>query len=323
MRRREFIAISLGAAARPFVAEAQTTNRIKRVGVVMVGGPHRAGLLGLRDGLKAAGFDEATIVLAVRDVRGDLSAISGLAKELEREGTDVLVVFGTSTALATQRSTEHVPIVFAVGGDPVAFGLVESIAKPGGRLTGLHTIISDLTAKRLELLRQIVPALRRIVTFYNPENPGAMVAALVAMRAAAQDLGIEVLTKEAASPQALREVVTGLRAGDAEALFLISDATVLSEDKLIIEHATALKMPVMAYELGSVSEGALAGYGLHYREFGRVAAEYVTRILAGTSPRDLPVQTVRPVLAINLKTAKALGLTIPPTLLARADEVIE
>ena len=167
MRRREFIAISLGAAARASVAEAQTTNRIKRVGVVMVGGPHRAGVLGLRDGLKAAGFDEAAIVLAVRDVRGDLSAISGLAKELEREDTDVLVVFGTSTALATQRSTERVPIVFAVGGDPVAFGLVESIAKPGGRLTGLHTIISDLTAKRLELLRQIVPTLRRIVTFYN------------------------------------------------------------------------------------------------------------------------------------------------------------
>jgi putative tryptophan/tyrosine transport system substrate-binding protein len=150
-----------------------------------------------------------------------------------------------------------------------------------------------------------------------------VVAALAATRAAAQDLGIEVLTKEAASPQALREVVTGLRAGDAEALFLISDATVLSEDKLIIEHATKLKTPVMAYELGSVSEGALAGYGLHYREFGRLAAEYVTRILAGTSPRDLPVQTVRPLLAINLKTARTLGLAIPPTLLARADEVIE
>ena len=133
----------------------------------------------------------------------------------------------------------------------------------------------------------------------------------------------EVLTKEAASPQALREVVTGLRAGHAEAIFLISDATVLSEDKLIIEHATALKMPVMAYELGSVSEGALAGYGLHYREFGRRAAEYVTRILAGTSPRDLPGPDRTPPAGDQPQDGKNARPRNPATLLARADEVIE
>ena len=227
-----------------------------------------------------------------------------------------------AAAIAAKQSTTAVPIVFAVGGDPVAMGLVESIPKPGGRLTGIHSIIVELTAKRLELLRQVVPTLRRVAVFYHPDNPVAR-ASLASTQAAARDLGIEVTAREAASPTTLRDAVGKLRAGDADAIFFIADATVLSEDKLILERASALGIPVMAYELDLVAEGALAGYGVHYREFGRLAAEYSARILAGANPRDLPVQSLRPMLGINLRTARALGLEIPATLLARADEVIE
>jgi len=283
------------------------------------GGPHFAGLAGLREGLQAAGLQEgSSLVLEVRGGTGEYRDVETGATELERQGVNVLVAFSTSAALAAQRATADVPIVFAAGSDPVAFRLVESIARPGGRLTGVHTVIADSTAKRFELLREIVPNLRRVVSFYNPTSASPSGAAKTA-RETAKAFGVEFVEKHVHSPEELRASLAGLEPSEADAIFFVNDAMVLS----VVQTAIARRMVTMAYELDLVANGALAGYGLNYREFGRLAARYVIRILEGASPRDLPVEAVRPALAINLKTARTLGLTIPLTVQAQADEVIE
>jgi putative tryptophan/tyrosine transport system substrate-binding protein len=324
MRRREFITLlALSASAGPLASRAQTG--IKRVGVVYQGGPFEVSIEGLREGLKRIGLEEGRdIALLLRNVRGDAAAAEAAARALERDDkVDVIVAISTTAARAAKRATAEVPIVFATGEDPVAAGIVDSIATPSGRLTGFHFFASDLTAKRLELLREIVPNLRRVVTFYNPGNRTA-VSALEEARQAASKLGISVAAQRVTSSQEIRDRLHTLAGADAEAYFFISDALVVSHTALIVETANALHLPTMASELGVVRSGALAGYGPDYREVGRRPARYVARILAGSPPRDLPVEAVnQPGLAINLKTAKAIGLDIPPLLLTRADEVIE
>ena len=328
MRRREFIAVLTavipGAGLlRP--AHAQTSG-VRRIGVVYHGGPFEPGIEGLRDGLRGAGLEEGRhFALLVRDSKGgDAAAAEAAARDLERDDkVDIIVAITSTVARAAKQATEKVPIVFAIGADAVAAGLVESIAAPGGRLTGFQFLTVDLTAKRLKILREIVPKLRRIITFYNPRIRVA-VSALAAARDAAGKLAIEVVAQQVTSPEEVRERLRTLSTTDAEAYFFISDSTTAVHAGLIIEAANTLSLPTMVEDLGLVRAGALAGYGPEYREYGRRAASYVARILAGTLPRDLPVEAVhQPALAINLKTAKAIGLEIPPLLLTRADEVIE
>ena len=323
MRRRDFI-VGVGAAtAVPHTVCAQTPTT-KRVGVVIQGGPDQPALSGLREGLKAAGLREGEHVeVATRQGSGDLKSVEAIAKSFEEDGCRVIVVFSTSVALAAERGTERTPIVFTAGSDPVAFGLVESLAKPGGRLTGVTSVVTDATAKRFEFLHQLVPKLRRAVTFYNPANPIAR-DALAAAEDTARRLGVELLALEVRSPEEIRDRVSHLRAGDADAYFFVSDAMVHAQGELIIAKTSELGLPAVAYEPDLVAKGALASYGADYLELGRAAARYVVRILSGTHPPDLPVERIdRPAFAINLKTARALGITVPDLLLARADEVIE
>ena len=325
MRRREVIAVLAAVipAAGPLAARAQTG--IKRVGVVYQGGPYEASIEGLRDGLKAAGLEEGRdIALLLRNVRGDAAAAETAARALERDDkVDMIVAISTTAARAAKRATAVVPIVFAVGEDPVALGLVDSIAATGGRLTGFHYLTIDLTPKRLEILREIVPKLRRVVTFYDPRNPTSVLG-LAAAREAAGKLGIDVAAQQVTSPQEIRDRLRTLSAVEAEAFFFVPGALITSHAALIVEAANAIRLPTMALEIGLVRAGALASYGLDFRESGRAPARYVTRILAGSLPRDLPVERLnQPGLAINLQTAKVVGLEIPPLLLTRADEVIE
>ncbi|HWE15980.1 MAG TPA: ABC transporter substrate-binding protein [Hyphomicrobiaceae bacterium] len=324
MRRRECIALLGGVgAAWPFIARTQQTTA-KRIGVVLQGGPYYAGVEGLREGLKATGLEDGKqIMLVIRDAKGDAGAAAAAARELEGDRVELIVVLATTVARATKDSTANVPIVFAAGRDPVASGFVDTMSKPGGRLTGVHFLTAELTGKRLRLLREIVPTLRRIVTFHNPANPVARYA-LEEARSATRLLNIDLVDHEVSSPADIRSRLTLLGEAKADAYFFISDSLVNSYGTLILEAANALKMPTMVYELDLVAKGALAGYGLNYREIGRLAAKYVSRVLSGTRPSDLPVETLsQPALAINRRTARALGLAIPSNLLARADEVIE
>jgi putative ABC transport system substrate-binding protein len=313
----------LALFALPHAVEAQQT-RLYRVGVVLLGGPHHSTIDGLRDGLGELELEEGKqFVFHVRDGKGDLMSVEAAARSLEGDKVDLIVTLTTSVTVATKRATKSVPIVFYAGTDPVSTGLVESFRKPGGRLTGIHRQSTDLTAKRLELLKEMVPRLRRVVTFYRPDNPVAQQSVTIA-RDAARQLKLELIERPVASVEELRAGLRALRPGEADAYFHVSDAMVTSQTELIIESARAKRLPTMFQERGSVAKGALAAYGESFYTIGRLSAKLVQRVLLGANPGDLPVEQVdRFHFVINLKTAKALGLTIPRSLLTQADEVIE
>jgi putative ABC transport system substrate-binding protein len=325
MDRRAFIAsLAGGLLAAPLAAEGQQAAKVHRVGVVLEGGPYYAAVDGLRDGLKELGFDEGTHYnLHIRDVKGNLTAVGETAKNLvEREKVDLIYSVATGVSVAVQRATTKVPIVFYAGVDPVAVGLVKSLARPGGRITGVHSRQVDLIGKRLGILKVIVPTLRRVVSFYNPDNPALRDSATMA-REATRQLGIELVERHVRTVDELRAGLRGLKAGEVDAI-LVWDAMVVSQSQFIVDTAKTKKLPAMFFDRTSVAGGGLASYGTSYYGVGRLAAKYVHRVLSGTSPADLPVEmSDRFELAINLKTAKALGLTIPPSLLQRADQVIE
>jgi putative tryptophan/tyrosine transport system substrate-binding protein len=305
------------------LAQAQQA-RVYRVGVIHEGGPYYVAIDGLKDGLKELGFTEGKqYVLETRDLKGDWRAAEAAARSLEREKVDLIYAAASSVTIAVKRATTGVPIVFAVGSDPVVNGLVESYAKPGGRLTGVDIHSDDLTAKRLEILKAILPGLHRVVTFYDPSNPTAVAAAQSA-RNAARQLDVELVERRVASVEGLRLGVEALKAQEADAFFYINDAMVTSQAKFIIDIARAKKLPTMFFEYGLVKQGALVAYGPGYYEAGRLSAKYVQRVLTGTSPQNLPVESLsRMKLVVNLKTARAIGITIPQAVLQRADEVIQ
>jgi putative ABC transport system substrate-binding protein len=313
----------LALFAAPLVVEAQQA-RVYHVGVVLQGGPYSPAVDGLRDGLRELGLEEGKqFVLHVRDAKGDLKSVEAAARSLEGEKVDLIYAVATSVTLAAKRATKNVPIVFYAGTDPVAVGLVESFRKPGGRLTGIHGQLTDLTAKRLQLLKEMIPRLRRVVTFYSPENPAAQQSVKIA-RDGARQLKVELLERPVASVEELRAGLRALRPGEADAFFYVADAMVASQAELIIDTARAKRLPTMFSDKGSVAKGALASYGESYYALARLSAKQVHRILLGANPGDLPVEQLDKLLFfINLKTAKALGLTIPQSVLMRADEVIE
>ena len=279
---------------------------------------------GLLDGLRELGYEEGkTIFLEIRDAKGDLRSVEQAAKAFEREKVNLIYAVTMSVVTTVKESTGNVPIVFSVATNPVTSGLVQSFVKPGGRLTGVYYLTTDLTAKRLEILKEILPKLSRVVTFYNPNNPVPREAAKLG-REAARQMKIQFTERHAASVEELRQGLRALKAREADAFFFISDGIVVSQAQLVIDTAAAIKLPTMFQEQSIVAQGGLASYGQNYREVGLLSAKYVQRVLNGTHPRDLRVETVDSVeLAINLKTAKALGLTIPPEVLARANKVIK
>jgi len=322
MNRRDTVLALLALGAAPLAVFAQQA-RLYRVGVIFQGGAYSVAIDGLRDGFKELGLEEGKqFVLHVRDAKGDLKSVEAVARSLEGEKVDLIYTVTTSVTLAVKRATKNVPIVFYAGGDPVAFGLVESLRKPGGRLTGISGRFTDLTAKRLQLLKEVIPRLRRVVTFYSSDNPAAQRSVKIA-RDAARQLKVELVERLVASVEELRTALRALRPGEADALFYVSDAMVGSQEELIIETARAKRLPTMFAEKESAAKGALTSYGVSYYTIGRLSARYVQRVLLGADPGTLPVEQVdRLDFVINLKTAKALGITIPQSVLVRADEVI-
>jgi putative tryptophan/tyrosine transport system substrate-binding protein len=303
-------------------ADAQQP-KAAHIGVLLQGGPYYDVIDGLRQGLRELGYEEGKqFVLDIRDSKGDLKAAEEGARNLEREKVKLIYAVATSVVAAAKKATTEVPIVFNVGSDPVASGLVENFVKPGGRLTGVHFLARDLTGKRMELLKEILPKLRVVVTVYNAENRVSRESAQLA-RDEAKRLGLKLIERHVSSVDELRSVLQGLKASDADAYFYTPDAMVGSQAQLIIDNAKAKKLATMFQEPGLVIKGALASYGQNYHEIGRLSAKYVQKVLSGAHPRDLRVETVEDVeLAINLKTAKELGVNIPPEVLARAKKVI-
>jgi len=313
----------VGLLAAALLAQAQPA-RIPRVGVIYYAGLYDPVIDGLQAGLKESGLVEGRdFALEVRDAKGEPRLVEEIARRFEREGVRLIYAVTTSVAIVVKRVTADLPIVFCVGSDPVTSGLVVGFAKPDGRLTGVHYLSTDLTAKRLEILKELVPKLHRVVTFYRPANPASREAVRLA-REAGRQLGVEVIERHITSAAELQGRLRTLKAGEADAFFQVSDAVVLSQAQAVIDVAKVLRLPTMFQERTAVERGALASYGVDFHEIGRQSAKHVQRILTGSSPRDLPVESVSRIeLVLNRRTAREIGLVIPSDLLTRADHVIE
>ncbi len=322
MDRRTFIAV-LGSVAIAHIAQAQRA-KVYRVGIILEGGPYFGHVDGLKEGLKELGFAEGKhYVLEIRDLKGDRRAADAAARSLEREKVDVIYTIATSVTIAVKRATTEVPIVFAVGEDPVVAGLVESFAKPGGRLTGVFNQSANVEAKRLQLLKLVLPDLHKVVTFYDPTSAPAIASAKSA-REAARQLHVELVERHVASAEELRRGFQAFPAREVDAYFYVNDAMVTSQAQFLIDTARAKRLPTMFHYPDLAKQGALVAYGVSFGEAGRLSAKYVRQILTGTNPQSLPVESVSRVeLAVNLKTAREIGVTIPQEVRLRADRVVE
>ena len=322
--KKAFVGLTLCALLFVLCASVDgQQGKAHRVGVIHSGGPYQAVVDGLRLGLQQSGYEEGKhIVLEIRDTKSDPKLVEETARVFEREQVNSIYAVTTSVTTVVKDATTRVPIVFSVGTDPVKSNLVQSFGKPGGRLTGVQYSTTDLTGKRLEILKEILPKLSVVIAFYNPNNRSSVEAAALA-REAAKQFGIQLLERHAASVEDLRQGLAAIKAGEANAYFYISDAMVNSQARLVIDTAIAKKLPAMFSEQGPVVMGGLASYGQNFHEVGRLSAKYVQKIMTGAQPGDLRVETVDKFeLVINLKTAKQIGLTVPPNVLGRADRVI-
>jgi putative ABC transport system substrate-binding protein len=298
-------------------------QKVYRIGVILPGGALYETVDGLKAGLRELGLEEGKqFTLTIKDTKGDVKAAEEAAKTFEQEKVSLIYTLATTVTTAAKGATTNIPIIFGVGSDPVSGGLVDSFAKPGGRLTGVHYLVRDLTAKRLEILKEILPKLGRVLTFYDPNNRVAIEGATLA-RDEAKRLGLKFVERHVTSVEELRKRLQALKVGEADAYFFTPDAIVVNQAQLVIDTAKKKKLATMFHEQSLVAKGALASYGQNYYEVGWVSAKYVQKVLSGTHPKDLKIETIDKVeLAINLKTAKALGLTIPPNVLARAQKVV-
>jgi putative tryptophan/tyrosine transport system substrate-binding protein len=327
MTRRTFIASTLGAVAVPFASEAQQAGKIPRIGVLFPGSPATFALRtkAFLQGLGELGYLEGkTIAIEWRWAEDKVERLPELAAELVRLNVDVIVANGTPAIKAVRNATKSIPIVMAGVGDPVGIGLVASLARPGGNVTGLSILAPELSRKRLELLKEVVPKLSRVAAMLNPTNP-VYRAELQETHDAARSLGLQLQPiVEVSDLNTLQEGFTTLSRDRARALLLLTDAIFYSIRVRILEYAAKSRLPAMYWQREFAEDGGLMSYGPFTNELFRRAATYVDKILKGTKPGDLPVeQPTKFELVINLKTAKALGLTIPPSVLGRADQVIE
>jgi putative tryptophan/tyrosine transport system substrate-binding protein len=326
MRRREFITLAGGAAAWPLGARAQQLAKVPRVGFMGNSSEAlEANLVGpFREGLREAGYQEGrNIIVEYRWAEGKYDRFPALVAELLAAKVDVIVTAGTPAAFAVKNATTMVPLVMVAVGDPVGTGLVPNLARPGGNLTGLSSIAPDLEGKRLELLREVVPGLAHVGVFFNPSNLFHTVSMQQA-RAAAAALGIRLLPLTVGVSQDLDAAFAGILKEKPDALLVLADRVYLHERNRMMEFALRHRLPNANAHKEMVEAGGLMSYGPSYEDMHRRAADYVDRILKGAKPGDLPIQQPTKFdLKVNLKSAKALGIDVSPTLLARADEVIE
>jgi putative ABC transport system substrate-binding protein len=331
MDRRMFLGVAAsGLLAAPLsTAAAQPREKVPRVGYLSPGSPSDPVRLrrfeAFRQALRELGYVEGqSIVLEPRWAEGQYARYPALVADLVRLKAAVIVVVGGTATKAAKEVTRTVPIVMSLVIDPVGSGLIPSLAHPGGNVTGTSIMAPDLVGKQLELLKEVVPKISRVAVLWNPDNPGG-IPQLRQAEAAARALGVRLQNVEARSPHELDSAFTAMTRERAGALVILNDAILgVNLSKQIAELAAKSRLPAVHGEPEYAQAGGLMVYGANRLDLERRAATFVDKILKGAKPGDLPVeQPSKFDLIINLKTAKALGLTIPPSLLQRADQVIE
>ena len=326
MNRRTFLsALSGSLLAAPLAAEAQQTGKVYRVAFLGSTSPsgYASQMEAFRRGLRDLGYVEGqNLVIEFRWAQGKNERLPELAAELVRLKPDVLVTHGPPGALAAKRATDTIPIVLGAIGAAVETGAVEGLARPGGNVTGLSFFVLELNAKRLEVLKEAVPRVGRVGVLLKRDNP-ANKPVLRAMEDAAQTLKLQLQPIEVRDPADLESAVSTLRKGNADAMAVHEEAMLIAEAGRIADLARKHHLPTVGF-VEYARAGGLLAFGVNFPDLWRRAAGFVDKILKGARPADLPVERATKFeLIINLKTAKALGLTIPPSLLQRADQVIQ
>lgn len=321
-RRVALAVLVAGAGLLLASASAAQRPRPARIGVLTVSFGLPPTAAGLRDGLRSLGYrEDQDFVLGVRFTRGDTTALPAAARELVQQGVDLIFAAEGTPALAARQATTRIPIVFAGVGDPLGLGLVESFARPGGNLTGVVDQDIELGPKRLEMFRQIVPGLKRVLYLYDANDTYAMAEARV-YRDAARHLGLEMIEREVRTQKEAEAALARIQRGEVHGILSPSNAS-LNILGYILETAVRRGFPTMGQGAFWVEQGGLASYGPDGYDTGRQAARLVDKILKGARPADVPVEVnSRIEFVMNLKAARALGLTVPSEVLYRANRLV-
>jgi putative ABC transport system substrate-binding protein len=328
MRRRDFIA-GLGAAAWPVVARAQQGDRVRRIGVLPLGDENdpvtKSGLSAFTQALADSGWtDGRNVRMALRWYGDDIGRIRALAQELVGLQPDIILTQTIPATVAVQRETETIPIVFANVADPVASGIVTRLDRPGGNITGFASLEATLGGKWLELLSEVAPGLKRAALMFNPDINPVSLYFMPSFETAARSLKVEAITAPVHDDVEIETAIIALGREPGGGLVVTPDALVVAHRMPIILAAARNNVPAVYLQSNFVREGGLLSYGPDRIDIFCRAASYVDRILRGAKPGDLPVQfPTKYEMIVNLKTAKALGLTVSQSILLRADEVIE
>jgi len=326
LNRRAFVTSLAAALAGPFAAGAQQKRTVVRVGLLDLAAPDPASMArwkAFRERLRELGYVEGqNVVFETRRADEHVSRLPRLGAELIDAKVDILVTASSEAALAAKQVTSSIPIVTATGGDPVALGLVTSMARPGGNITGMTSLINELAGKRLELLKELIPRASRVASLRDPDNRSSALS--VPSESAGHALGVVVRSFDVRSPSELDAAFLAMKGARMDAVIFGENTLFLANRRRVADLAVTHRLPMMAAAKEYAQAGALVSYGTDYPDLFRRAAAYVDKILKGAKPGDLPIeQPTKFELIINLKTAKALGLTIPQSLLLRADQVLE
>jgi putative tryptophan/tyrosine transport system substrate-binding protein len=327
MKRREFIVALCGVAASSFAARAQQASGSKRIAVLMGTSEDADGngrLASFRQGLKNLNWvEDRNVHLDVRWGAGDAERTKAFAAELVGLRPDVILATNTPTARSLKQATDRIPIVFAGLADPIADGLVVSLSNPGGNMTGFTSFNADIAGKWLQLLKEISPSIERVLVIYNPDTAPFGIF-LPVMETVAPQIGLTLVRAPVKDKAAIESAIGEFASGQSSGIMIMPDVFTTLHRATIFERAAAGRLPTMCPLRYYAAAGGLMSYGSNFNTLMMQAAPYVDRILRGEKPRDLPVQEPTEYeLTINLKTARALGLTVPSTLLARADQIIE
>jgi len=325
-RRELIVAGMLSALVAPVTSSAQNQRRIPRLGILLYFPPATTKQIwdSFQDGLRDYGYVEGkTILIETVSAEAHQDRLGPLAADLVKMNVDVIAVSGTEAVQAAARATKTIPIVMTAVGDPVGAGVVSNLAHPGGNVTGMSLLATDLSAKRLALLKEMLPQLTRVAILWNPDN-ASVALKFEEMQRAAPGIGVQVQSIQLRRPADIEAAIDMAASQHAEAIMDTGDPIQNAYPGRIAELATQRRLPVASEFSDSVDAGALCSYGPDRIDIFRRAAGYVDKILKGAKPGDLPIeQPTRIRLVINLKTAKALGLTVPQSLLLRADKVIQ